>query len=51
MGAEAYQIEMIRIGFSVDQHEVWADVTVAVVLPLTGQLMVVIASGQVTVGR
>ena len=47
--AEAHQVETIRIGLAVDQKEVGAHVTVAVVLPPTGQLVVVMSSGQCAV--
>ena len=51
MRAEPDQIEMIRVGFAIDQHEIGPDMAVAVILPPTRQLMILVTPGQLAVRR
>jgi len=45
VGAEADELEGLRVGFAVDEDEVRLDVAVAVVVPVAGQRVVAVAGG------
>ena len=50
MGAEPYQVEMGGVGLAVNQHEVGADMAIAVILPRTRQGVVPLARIERPVG-
>ena len=51
MRARTYQIEMVRIRFPTDGHQVGTNVAVAVILPLSDQRMIMVAPRENLVGH
>jgi hypothetical protein len=45
VGAEPHEVEIVRVGLSVDQDEIGANVTVAVIVPFAAKRVVEISLG------
>ena len=50
MGAGPHQVEMLGVGFAVDQHKAGADMAIAMIFPRTGEGMVPVARTERPVG-
>jgi hypothetical protein len=46
MGTEAHELQRVVVGFAVDQHEVGADVAVAVIPPLPCKGVILLTGGR-----
>lgn len=51
MGAEPHQLQGIRIGPAIDQHQVRLDVAIAMIPPIAGQSVIAVSLREWLVGR
>lgn len=50
MGTEAHKFQVVAVGFAVDQNQVWFDVTISMIGPLTDKRVIEFVRRQGLVG-